>query len=45
MVFGDPHAPLAALVKPPPWIPRSTGSLVISAKTPLAPGRLVYPMM
>jgi len=45
MLWTDPRAPLAGLMKPPPFMPKSTGSLVIDAPIPLAEGRLVYPMM
>ena len=45
MLWTDPRAPLATLMKPPPWMPMSSGSLVIAAPVPLDPGRFVYPMM
>jgi len=45
MLWTDPRAPLAGLMKPPPFMPKSSGSLVIDAPIPLAEGRLVYPMM
>ena len=32
-------------MKPPPFMPKSSGSIVIDAPVPLAEGRLVYPMM
>jgi hypothetical protein len=32
-------------MKPLPFMPKSTGSLVIDAPVPRDPGRLVYPMM
>ena len=45
MLWTDPRAPLAGLMKPLPFMPKSTGSLVIDAPVPPADGRLVYPMM
>jgi GNAT superfamily N-acetyltransferase len=43
MLWSDPLAPLGRLLKPPPWMPHSTGSLVLAG--PLDPGRMIYPMM
>ena len=39
------RAPLAAVMKPPPFMPKSTGSLVVAAPVPWDPARFVYPMM
>jgi hypothetical protein len=45
LLWTDPRAPLAGLMKPLPFMPKSTGSIVIDAPVPLAEGRLVYPML
>jgi len=45
LLWTDPRAPLATLMKPPPFMPKSTGSLVVAAPVPWDPARLVYPMM
>jgi GNAT superfamily N-acetyltransferase len=45
LLWSDPRAPLATLMKPPPWMPKSTGSLVLAAPVPWDPARFVYPMM
>jgi GNAT superfamily N-acetyltransferase len=45
MLWSDPLAPLARLMKPLPWMPKSTGTLAIAAPVELDERRYLYPMM
>jgi GNAT superfamily N-acetyltransferase len=44
MLWTDPRSPLARLLQPPPWLPKSTGSLAVAGPVPMDPGKLLYPI-
>lgn len=45
LLWSDPLAPLAHLLKPPFWMPKSTGTLAVQAPVEVDEKRLFYPMM
>jgi hypothetical protein len=45
LLWNDPRSALGRLFAPPPWMPNSSGSLVVAGPVPADPGKFLYSIL